>query len=433
MGDTTAMFTLPGLRLRDHTFTLPLDHASPDGPSIQVFAREVVAADADVERLPWLVFLQGGPGFESPRPIDASGWIGKAVERFRVLLLDQRGTGRSTPLTTPNILAAGVAAAQARLLAHFRADSIVRDCESIRRELVGRDERWTVLGQSFGGFCALRYLSDAPEGLAALLITGGVPGLEVHARDVYRRTYRELARKNARLFERFPGSAEAMVRVCTRLERGDVRLPSGDPLSTRRLQSIGAQLGFSTGAAQLHYLLERAFVPGTDEFSRAFVRGVENLQSFDTNPFYAVLHEACYAQGEPTAWAAEAIRGEHGEFDAAARLNSGEVPYFTGEMVYPWMFEEIGELAPLKAAAERLAQKEDWPRLYDLEALRRSDVPVAAAVYFEDMFVPSDLSLETAAAVPRLDAWVTNEFEHDGLRADGARLLGALLGRAAIA
>ena len=68
-------------------------------------------------------------------------------------------------------------------------------------------------------------------------------------------------------------------------------------------------LGFSYGAAQVLYLFERAFVPGTETLSRAFLRGVENAQAFDTNPFYAVLHEACYAQGGPTAWAAHRARG----------------------------------------------------------------------------------------------------------------------------
>jgi hypothetical protein len=29
------------------------------------------------------------PGFESPRPVESGGWIGAAVDKFRVLLLDQ--------------------------------------------------------------------------------------------------------------------------------------------------------------------------------------------------------------------------------------------------------------------------------------------------------------------------------------------------------
>ncbi len=51
----------------DHTFSVPLDHAVPDGEQITVFAREVVAVEhshhlADKHSdLPWLLYLQGGP------------------------------------------------------------------------------------------------------------------------------------------------------------------------------------------------------------------------------------------------------------------------------------------------------------------------------------------------------------------------------------
>lgn len=39
--------------------------------------------------MPYLLYLQGGPGFEGPRPSEASGWIQRACEEFRVILLDQ--------------------------------------------------------------------------------------------------------------------------------------------------------------------------------------------------------------------------------------------------------------------------------------------------------------------------------------------------------
>ena len=57
---------LPGLLVADHAFELPLDHASPGGETIEVFAREVAALDG--RDRPWLVYFQGGPGHEAPRP-----------------------------------------------------------------------------------------------------------------------------------------------------------------------------------------------------------------------------------------------------------------------------------------------------------------------------------------------------------------------------
>jgi len=81
-----------GMDVTEHRIEVPLDHARPDGEKISVFAREI-STDAT---LPWLLFLQGGPGGKSPRPGSLSGWLAEAVKHFRVLLLDQRGTGLST-------------------------------------------------------------------------------------------------------------------------------------------------------------------------------------------------------------------------------------------------------------------------------------------------------------------------------------------------
>jgi hypothetical protein len=55
------MIAHPGLRFIDHRVAVPLDHRRPDEGSIEVFAREVVAADRAGDDLPWLLFVQGGP------------------------------------------------------------------------------------------------------------------------------------------------------------------------------------------------------------------------------------------------------------------------------------------------------------------------------------------------------------------------------------
>ncbi len=80
----------------------------------------------------------------------------------------------------------------------------------------------------------------------------------------------------------------------------------------------------------------------------------------------------------------------------------------------------------MREAADLLAEHE-WPRLYDPERLRENEVPVAAAIYAEDLYVERAFSEETAAHVRGLRPWVTNEYEHNGLRADGERVLGRLI------
>jgi hypothetical protein len=96
-------------------------------------------------------------------------------------------------------------------------------------------------------------------------------------------------------------------------------------------------------------------------------------------------------------------------------------------MIYPWMFEQFPALRPFAEAAALLAAKEDWPRLYDTGRLAANEVPVAALAYLDDMYVDYDYSRETAATIGNLRLWSTDEYQHNGLRADGERILDRLL------
>ncbi len=165
-----------------------------------------------------------------------------------------------------------------------------------------------MLGQSFGGFCTVTYLSFAPHGLRAALLAGGLPGLDVHADDVYRHTYAAVAARNAAHYDRYPGDVEAARDIAGHLAGHDVRLPDGSPLTVERFQSIGGMLGQSAGSHELHYLLEDPW-DGDGGLSDAFLAGVADRVGFARAPLYAVLHEACYAQGQATRWAAQRVRG----------------------------------------------------------------------------------------------------------------------------
>ncbi|HEY4094015.1 MAG TPA: alpha/beta fold hydrolase [Baekduia sp.] len=394
----------PGLVLIEHELEVPLDHRAPDGERLTVFAREV--ADPDGRDRPFLVFLQGGPGFEAPRPTrhpSTPSWLDRALQDYRVLMLDERGTGRSTPVG-PATLSGRTPAEQAAYLTHFRADAIVRDAEAFREHL-GVD-RWTVLGQSFGGYIALCYLSQAPQGLREAFFTGGLPPIGRHPDEVYAETYARVAERTRRYWARYPEDRERFAAAVARAPR----LASGDRLSHARLRQLGQLLGMSGGPEQVHAILE---LPPD---SPAFAHDVEAI-AFARNPIYAILHESSYADGHATRWSAQRVMPAAYAEDPAL---------FTGEHVYPWMFEELGALAPLREAAELLAAHE-WPRLYDAGVLAANEVPAAAVIYGEDLYVERCFSEETAAVVGGLRAWVTNEYEHDGLRADGGRILDRLI------
>ncbi|MFJ3792980.1 alpha/beta fold hydrolase [Kitasatospora sp. NPDC090091] len=423
---------LPGIVTTDHVFQLPLDHAAPQGEQIDVYAREVVASGREKDDLPWLLFLQGGPGGKAGRPLGRDGWLERALDDYRVLLLDQRGTGRSTPANRQSLARRGGAREQADYLAHFRADSIVRDAELIRRQLAG-DRRWSVLGQSFGGFCTLTYLSIAPEGLYEAFITGGLAGLRSSADDVYRAAYPRVVGKNEEHYARYPQDVEAVRRIAAHLADSPATLPDGGLLTVEAFQSLGLMLGAGSGSGTLHYLLEEAWVEGVagPELSDTFLAGAQAKLSFAEGPLYAVLHESIYGQRsvDPagTAWSADRVRKEFPEFDARTALESGAPVLFTGEMIYPWMFDTDPTLRPIKEAADLLAARTDWADLYDPARLAANEVPVVAAVYHDDMYVDTADSLQTARAVRGLRTWITNEWEHDGLRVSGGKVLDRLI------
>ena len=96
-------------------------------------------------------------------------------------------------------------------------------------------------------------------------------------------------------------------------------------------------------------------------------------------------------------------------------------------MVYPWMFEVDPVLRPLADAADALAGHEPWPGLYDPAVLAANEVPVAAAVYYDDMYVPQQFSLRTADRIRGLRRWVTSEYQHDGLRMSSGAVLDRLI------
>src|SRR3954471_15668662 len=303
--DNAAMpqtFRAPGLILTEHELEIPLDHDAPDGERITVFAREIAAVDG--EDRPPLAYFQGGPGYEGTRPPGAS-WLDRALKDFRVISLDQRGTGRSTPVGLD---------ASADYLKHFRADAIVRDAELLREAL--GFERWGVLGQSFGGLCVTNYLCQAPGSLTEAYITGGLPPIGPRVDEVNAATWARMLERNRRYYERYPGDRDRVLSLLEHLELNDVRMPSGDRLTARRLRQIGESLGMSDGAENVHYLLELPFD------SLAFVHDAEAATPLARNPIYTVLHEACWADGGATRWSAQRVMPA--EFHEGRELLFGE-------------------------------------------------------------------------------------------------------------
>jgi pimeloyl-ACP methyl ester carboxylesterase len=343
-----------------------------------------------------------------------------------VLLLDQRGTGRSTPQDR-HTLAGLTPPRQADRLALFRADAIVADAEALRRHLLG-DAPWTVLGQSFGGFCTWTYLSFAPEGLTAAYVTGGVPPVGVHPDDIYRATRRAVERRTAELDADHPEARLVLADVARHLlDRSDEHLPTGERLTVTRLQEVGHVLGTAAGPDLVAQLAEDAWAaPG--RLSDIFLAGVAGHVSYATNPLYALVHEACYGEpGVVTGWSSQRVREALAigaepvrEADGVLRLP------LTGENVHPSSVAADPALAPLREAAELLAVRR-WDRpLYDPARLAANTVPVVACVYARDMYVDPSLSRATASVTGAVRVVEDAARHHDALRRSGPDVLGRL-------
>ena len=413
-----------GHTIREHTLEVPWDHNDPAHlGSFSLFAREIIA-DGGEDR-PYLVYFQGGPGFPAPRPQGVSGLIAEALKHYRVILLDQRGTGRSFRLDA----ALSPEEFSAERLALLRQENIVEDAEALRKHL--GVERWSVYGQSFGGFIITSYLSRYPEAIRHAYLTGGLPTLEAPVDDLYRTTYEKLRFRHQQFYREFPWADQRIREVAHHLDNSEEVLPTGERLSSRRFRTIGIDLGRGAGFYSLAYLLENPFhtVRGEKRLKRDFLSQVGAAVSFEDGPLYAAIHESIYGGvgGQAvTNWSAYRIREEIAGFEENADPRSSEPFYLTGEHIFPWQFDEDPGLRVFKQPAEDLAGKHWASSPYDPQILRIAPGTAAAAVYVDDVFVPFEYSLNTASTYRDLRPHITNKFQHDGIRWAGESIFGEL-------
>ncbi|MGE0727285.1 MAG: alpha/beta hydrolase [Acidimicrobiia bacterium] len=211
------------------TVEVPLDHARPDGDTIEIaLARR--AASSPGERIGSLFVNPGGPGASGVElvPQLASAMDASVLDRFDLVGFDPRGVGRSTavrciddhaalnaldgdPDTEAEVQAlaeeqaAFVATCTERhgdLLPYLSTAATARDLDVLRRA-VG-DEQLTYLGFSYGTQLGATYAALFPDDIRVLVLDGAVgPNL----------TDDELALTQAKGFERAFGNFVAACRT----------------------------------------------------------------------------------------------------------------------------------------------------------------------------------------------------------------------------
>ncbi|KAI3328398.1 Alpha/Beta hydrolase protein [Ustulina deusta] len=444
-------YLVPGkLLVKELWFELPLDHSKPQGQTLRLFARSAIKYErpivesTELVQRPYLLFLQGGPGFGTPAPQDSTLSKHMLDRGYELLLLDQRGTGFSCPISAHTLARVGAPQEQADYLKLFRADTLVKDSEAVRlcltKDFPPEKKKWSTFGQSFGGMMTMTYLSFAPEGLRECFITGGLASLDKGPEEVYQVTYQRTIERNKAYYDKFPQDVKAVKDVAEKIEElgggKGVLLPAGGLLTVRRLMTLGVHLGMDGGLDAVHNLIIRmkADLDQFGVFSRATLNALEQDGSWDVAPIYTLLHEPCWCYGPGVAgrWAAERVGQGIDEYqwlrkDWSGPASLGDQPlFFSGEMIFPFHFETCSELVKMKETAHILANYDEWPSLYDIEQLGKNEVPVYAAIY-NDMYVDAGLSRVTASRIKGIKVFETNVLFHSALRAKPDEVFRGLL------
>lgn len=132
---------------------------------LEVMGKQLFVDLTGPEGAPVLLYLHGGPGQGSYEFMVHQGE--RLARHLRVVGLDQRGVQRSEPLQDGD---------------PFGLEMLVTDCEAVRQGL--GIERWSVLGQSFGGYLALLYAVRYPQAVERLLFENPTWDLGLTARSL---------------------------------------------------------------------------------------------------------------------------------------------------------------------------------------------------------------------------------------------------------
>ncbi|KAL1841304.1 hypothetical protein VTJ49DRAFT_7249 [Mycothermus thermophilus] len=460
----SASHVLPGrLLVTELFFAVPRNHARPGDGTLTLFGRTVrknerpivppSPSDAAAKaQLPYLVYLEGGPGFGNREPQNHP-LTRVALDRgYQVLYLDYRGTGLSTPINAPLVLAQGGEEDQARFLKLFRANSIVRDFEAVRLTLTEHfdadKKAWSIVGQSFGGFVALTYLSKFPGGLREVFMTGGLAPILRGPDEVYTATYKKVIERNEAYYRKYPADVAAVRRIAEYIVRAGgeqgIPLPSGGRLTVSLFLTLGLAFGAHGGLDDVHSLILRLTtdLDQTGQFTRASLAAFESHIPFEHHPIYALLHESIYhakkTVAQPSNWSARRV-GQNlpsscyftwlRDPDFLKSAPQEQPLFFAGEMVFPFHFDGSAgpELKRMEPVAARLASETEWEEdLYDEEQLRRNEVPVYAVSYIDDMYVDFEFARETARLVKGIKVRETNAWYHDAVRSKSEEVYATL-------
>jgi pimeloyl-ACP methyl ester carboxylesterase len=268
---------------------VPEDRAKADGRQVRtVFV--VLAARVNSASEPVVVLL-GGPGEAASGRVSALANFHAALNATRdVILVDQRGTGRSSALGCVDgsdddlqsyvefLPAAAVRRCVAALagtvnLARYGTVDFVEDLEALRLALGAG--RWSLHGSSYGSRVALEYMMRYPRSIRAAILVGVAPASQLlpvsFGNDADRALRMVVAdcRKDAACARAFPGFALEIDSIARRLERSPAMVTIPHPATGARSsvrftraafgEVVRASMYTPLGAASLPLAIHEAY------------------------------------------------------------------------------------------------------------------------------------------------------------------------------
>ena len=145
-----------GVDARCGTFVVPENRAKPDGRTIGLHV-VVLPAFSKPARKDAVTYLAGGPGDAATEQAVGQGWQSSALNTYRdILLVDQRGTGRSNR--------------HGGDVTQYGTRMAMDDLEAVRAALGYR--QLDVIGSSYGATAAQVYLKLHPSSVRTLILSG---------------------------------------------------------------------------------------------------------------------------------------------------------------------------------------------------------------------------------------------------------------------
>ncbi|KAL1850648.1 hypothetical protein Daus18300_012859 [Diaporthe australafricana] len=427
-------------------FEVPLRHDQPRGEKLLLVAHmvheetssdTVVASNQqqpmntstgfETKKRPIILYLCGGPGADNPpcRVPDMNRWL--LHRGYRILYVDYRGCGESSPVKAKSLKERGMSDQQmADFIKQFCQDNIVRDLEAIRLCLSAQVEdnadsdassvRWTILGQSYGGYISLTYLSTHPEGLLEVFITGGLPPCGMDIEDYFKVEYAKIVAQNKLFYLAYPDAARLLRDVLGLIDQigpRNIPMTGRGYMSGQKLLTLGRQFGSKVGFPEVYHLLQKIYsdLTKTGKLAPDTIREFEGILHVDERPLYPILLEQTWCTGGPTNWAAERVAADlegfeylkidsHGRYPDPSETSVGQPIYFNANTYCRFHYDTHEELVDLKGAVEILAEH-PWESSYDFEQLAKNplQVPVYAMSFLQDMHLDLGVSGDTAAKV----------------------------------